>query len=171
MKKANKNTFPTWEELDAEKRAEKPEILLTVKDSDGNIVRHVKGKTSKGLHRTNWDFRRASKGMVSLKQSSGRSRFRGRGFMASPGTYSVTLSKKVNGVITPLAEPKTFEVVPLREGALPAQSTESIAAFRQEMETLMGDISATSYQLNNSCLLYTSPSPRDATLSRMPSSA
>ena len=26
-------------------------------------------------------------------------------------------------------------------------------------------------QLNKSCLLYTSPSPRDATLSRMPSSA
>ena len=27
------------------------------------------------------------------------------------------------------------------------------------------------YNLNNNCLLYTSPSPRDATLSRMPSSA
>ena len=27
------------------------------------------------------------------------------------------------------------------------------------------------YQPNNFCLLYTSPSPRDATLSRMPSSA
>ena len=27
------------------------------------------------------------------------------------------------------------------------------------------------YAANNSCLLYTSPSPRDATLSRMPSSA
>ena len=27
------------------------------------------------------------------------------------------------------------------------------------------------YQIYNSCLLYTSPSPRDATLSRMPSSA
>ena len=27
------------------------------------------------------------------------------------------------------------------------------------------------YPTNNTCLLYTSPSPRDATLSRMPSSA
>ena len=27
------------------------------------------------------------------------------------------------------------------------------------------------YELANNCLLYTSPSPRDATLSRMPSSA
>ena len=27
------------------------------------------------------------------------------------------------------------------------------------------------YELNTNCLLYTSPSPRDATLSRMPSSA
>ena len=31
--------------------------------------------------------------------------------------------------------------------------------------------SSISYTGNNSCLLYTSPSPRDATLSRMPSSA
>ena len=29
----------------------------------------------------------------------------------------------------------------------------------------------TRFQGSNSCLLYTSPSPRDATLSRMPSSA
>ena len=32
-------------------------------------------------------------------------------------------------------------------------------------------INKKSYILNNICLLYTSPSPRDATLSRMPSSA
>ena len=33
------------------------------------------------------------------------------------------------------------------------------------------DITTTQHALSTSCLLYTSPSPRDATLSRMPSSA
>ena len=36
---------------------------------------------------------------------------------------------------------------------------------------LCDDLSDTGVTLNKSCLLYTSPSPRDATLSRMPSSA
>ncbi len=71
--------------------------------------------------------------------------------MAQPGTYSVTISKKIDGVITPLTEPQNFEVVPLREeSALPSQPASEIAAFRQEMETIMGDISATSLQLSNS---------------------
>ena len=42
-----------------------------------------------------------------------------------------------------------------------------------ELASLVGDIFAADESVNpsQSCLLYTSPSPRDATLSRMPSSA
>ena len=47
----------------------------------------------------------------------------------------------------------------LDHGAQPAKST------------AMADMEATGYSLFTGCLLYTSPSPRDATLSRMPSSA
>ena len=38
-------------------------------------------------------------------------------------------------------------------------------------ETLVKFYSRNGFEVNNVCLLYTSPSPRDATLSRMPSSA
>ncbi len=151
--KKNKDEFPSWEALDAKKRADKPEILLTVKDANGAVVQQIKGKTGKGIHRVNWNLRHAPKGLVRLKPPTRRGGFRrgGGGFMAAPGTYSVTLSKKVDGVITPLADPQNFEVVPLRtESALPAKSDSEIAAFRQEMETLMGDISATSLQLSTS---------------------
>ncbi len=143
-----KDDFPSWEELDAKTRATKPEVWLTVKDADGQVIRQIKGKTGKGMHRTTWDLRHASKNLVRLKQSGNR-RNRG-GFMAVPGTYSVTLSQKVDGVITQLVEPKTFEVVPLREGALPSQSPEAISLFRQEMEYIMSEISATSLALSNS---------------------
>ena len=37
--------------------------------------------------------------------------------------------------------------------------------------TMMAAITGETSGINMSCLLYTSPSPRDATLSRMPSSA
>ena len=146
--KIGKDEFPSWEELDAQKRAVKPEILLVVKDEEGNRIKQIKGKTGKGIHRVNWDLRHASKNVVRLGRASQNRGFRrGGGFMATPGTYSVTLYKKVDGVLTQLAEPKSFEVVPLREGALPNQSPESITAFRQEMEALVMDITATSLQL------------------------
>ncbi len=151
-KKSDKDAFPSWEELDAKKRAEKPAILLTVKDATGQVVRQINGKTGKGIHRVNWDLRHASKGIVRLKQESNRGRGRRNrgGFMATTGTYTVTLSKKVDGVITQLAEPQTFEVVPLRKGALPTQSNADITAFQKEMEAIMTDVSATSLQLTNS---------------------
>ncbi len=152
-KKADKDAFPSWAELDAKKRAEKPAILLTVRDATGQVVRQIGGKTGKGIHRVNWDLRHASKGIVRLNQNQSGNR-RGRrnrgGFMATTGTYTVTLSKKVDGVITQLAEPQTFEVVPLRKGALPTQSNADIAAFQKEMEAIMTDVSATSLQLTNS---------------------
>ena len=44
---------------------------------------------------------------------------------------------------------------------------------REDIQLAMGAISQQKYEdtLHRDCLLYTSPSPRDATLSRMPSSA
>ena len=42
--------------------------------------------------------------------------------MVTPGTYSVTLEKRVNGVHTTLQGPTNFEVVPLFDGTLPRKS-------------------------------------------------
>ena len=55
------------------------------------------------------------------------------------------------------------------EKALQAQQ-KALAIRKQVYESNHPNI-ATSYNNLSSCLLYTSPSPRDATLSRMPSSA
>ena len=46
-----------------------------------------------------------------------------------------------------------------------------ICNFGQIREEVDGEQKFVAYQLLYPCLLYTSPSPRDATLSRMPSSA
>ena len=44
-------------------------------------------------------------------------------------------------------------------------------SITEEGSAFLKELQASWKQLNRSCLLYTSPSPRDATLSRMPSSA
>ena len=54
-----------------------------------------------------------------------------------------------------------------------AGKKEDIALLQQQIAQLQSDLSLLSQRAGRSdaCLLYTSPSPRDATLSRMPSSA
>ena len=47
----------------------------------------------------------------------------------------------------------------------------TLEGFRGNLSPLNPDVLATRVQPGQACLLYTSPSPRDATLSRMPSSA
>jgi hypothetical protein len=37
-----------------------------------------------------------------------------QGPLVKPGKYTVTLSKSVNGTLTPLGQPQTIEVVALR---------------------------------------------------------
>ena len=46
-----------------------------------------------------------------------------------------------------------------------------VTSYLKELEQKLGRPIAESFDLIAGCLLYTSPSPRDATLSRMPSSA
>ncbi len=142
--------FPGWDALEAERRQEKPAIILTITDPAGNVVNKIKGKSGKGIHRVNWDLRVASKNGIRLNQQSGGGFFGSRGFMAVPGTYSVTLSKVVDGVVTDLAGPVDFNVVPLRKGALEGASYDEFVAFTKEVQILQQDITATATVLDNS---------------------
>lgn len=142
--KESKNiTFPDWDDLAAERRQESPKIWLTVKDDEGQVVRKIEGATSKGIHRTAWDLTYPSRRAVSMGDSRGSS-WRSRGMMAVPGQYTVTLSRQVDGEVTVLAGPETFEVVPLGEGALEGASPAEMTAFRQQLESLQMEVSATS---------------------------
>ena len=144
--------FPGWDALDEEKQEEKAQIWLSVKDSEGNLVRKISAPAKKGLYRVAWDLRYASQNPIRLRQSAAGGGFRGggSGFPVTPGTYSVTLSKQVDGVITELDGPVNFEVVPLRKGAMEGASYEEIAGFRQKMEELQTSISAASYMMSQS---------------------
>ena len=137
--------FPGWDNLEAEKRQKGPKIILTVRDSDGKVVRKVEGPTSSGFHRVNWDLRYPSKDVVEVEEEGG---WYGGGFMATPGTYTVSLSKKVLGEVTQLSEPVEFEVKPLREGTLERASNKTIAEFREELETFQQNISKTENKLD-----------------------
>ena len=136
--------FPGWDRLEYEMREEGPSIVLTIRDVDGNVVRKVEGPTSSGFHRVNWDLRYPSKDVVDVEEQGG---WYSGGFMATPGTYTATLSKKVAGEVTQLSEPVEFEVTPLHEGTLERASNKTISEFRKELEAFQQDLSQTSNKL------------------------
>jgi photosystem II stability/assembly factor-like uncharacterized protein len=140
--------FPGWDKLEAERRQPDPVIVLTVRDSDGNVVRRVDGPAKKGFHRVAWDLRYPSTRAVraSADPPSGESR---GGVMAGPGRYTVQLSKRVDGAVTAVSEEVPFEVVRMRDGALPGASDVEFARFWQEVAELSGAITALTAVVDN----------------------
>jgi hypothetical protein len=56
--------------------------------------------------------------------------------MVVPGNYTVTLSKRVDGVETQLSAPQTFETVPLGIASLPAEDRKGLLAFQRKTSRL-----------------------------------
>ena len=134
--------FPGWDALEAERREQKPRIVLTIRDNNGAVVNNVEGTNTKGFNRVAWDLAFADRRGEKLQARSGGGFFFGGGASATPGTYSVTLSKVIDGQWTELAPAQNFEVKPLGEGALEGASYEEIAAFRQQYQAYQQELTA-----------------------------
>ncbi len=140
-------TFPGWDAVEAERRQTAPTIWLTVTDEKGNIIRKIEGSASKGFHRIAWDLRYPIVTAIDIHQENNAS----WGFMpmAVPGTYTVSLSKEIDGVMTPLSEPVSFNVKQLQKGALEGASPEETVAFWKDIQQMQGKIYATSLDLSH----------------------
>ncbi len=127
--------YPGWEEIRRENLEEEPAILMTIRDEDGQVVRRLAGPTGSGFHRVAWDLRYPSQRPWDPdKKDEGP--FRNRGFLAAPGRYSVSLAKRVEGVVTDLDRTRSFDVVPMTRGVLPGASPDEAVGFLQEIGKL-----------------------------------
>ncbi len=154
-KKLNKEfknvEFPSWNELEDERMEDSPVVWLTVKDSTGNMIRRLKGSASKGFHRVSWNLTYPSDKVIDIhsRPFKGENYWRQNGAMVLPGSYTVSLSKEIDGVVTNLSNPVTFKVVPIRHGVLKGATPTETVAFWKKVQALWGDISATSLSLQN----------------------
>jgi len=137
--------FPGWDALEAEIREQGPAVQVVVRDEDGTVVDRVEGKTSAGVHRVAWDLRHAPANVVEPGEEGGG--FFGGGFPALPGRYTATLVAIEEGEPTELDGPVPFEVVPLREGALPRTAGDEVAAFRERVTEFQRTLTRTSDDL------------------------
>ena len=141
--------YPSYEALKAEKNEVSTQLLISIKDASGKVVRKFMKKPSKGLHTLKWDLRYTSKDPISFSKAPFYNPFAGKeeGTLALPGTYSVSISLLKEGELIPLAEPIDFEVKALNNTVLPAEDRKAKVAFQQEVSDLSGIISGTSQRL------------------------
>ena len=134
-----------FDELERERRQPKATVLLTVRDAEANVVRTLEGPAKAGFHRVAWDLSFPT--TSAIERIAGERRGGGpdrgdSGFMAPPGSYSVTLSKKVDGEVTQLAGPVDFEVVRVFQGVLKGSSPMDAAEFTNQIAALQRGVTA-----------------------------
>jgi len=138
QKKGGDTPYPGWKELSREAQEEAPAIVMTVTDEDGGVVRRITGPVTAGFHRVNWDLRYPA----TIAADSGRSFFMASGgVLAPPGTYTVTMAKRVDGVLTDLDKSQTFQVEPMTSGTLPGKDPVETTAFLRNVGELQRAIS------------------------------
>ncbi|WP_108805369.1 sialidase family protein [Aquimarina sp. Aq107] len=143
--------FPGWKALEDEERQDGPLLQLVIKDENGKIVNTVKGTNKKGFNRVNWNLTYPRKNGERLRTPRNtRGGFRRGGIMVTPGNYTVTLLKRIDGVTTVLQGPESFNVTPLFEGALPRQPYEEMDKFREATFAFQQDLTATNISLSRS---------------------
>ena len=124
--------FPGWDALEDERNEVPVQVEIVVRDAAGDVVNRVTGGTSKGFHRITWNLRFTSNREIEPGQPSGSN-----GYLATPGSYSATLSRTSDGVMTDIAGPIDFQVVPLYQPTLAGASPNEILAFQEEIDGVL----------------------------------
>lgn len=131
--------LPSGDDLRQEEEEEAPVLILTVTDSSGRVVRRLTAPPAPGFQRITWDLRYPASVLAAPRPPGGdEDPFSDgpSGPLALPGNYSVSLAKRVNGVITPLGQPQNFSVVALGTESMPAQDRAALLEFQQRVARL-----------------------------------
>lgn len=128
--------FPGWDALRKEETEEKPEIVITVTDQAGQVVRKLTGPTGKGLHRVAWDLRYPVLEPTQLEVTPSEWGGEAQGPLVVPGTFTVSIAKRVDGVLTTVAGPQTFTVESLGLATLDEKDRQGLLAFQQKAGSL-----------------------------------
>jgi photosystem II stability/assembly factor-like uncharacterized protein len=128
--------FPSWDKIIRESREDEPAIVLTVRNTAGNVVRHVEAPAEAGFHRVAWDLRYPPVNAWVPEEERG-DRFPPRaGVLVAPGEFTVSMHKRLDGVLIDLGQSQTFDVVSIREPTLPGSTQEQRVVFDNQVHEL-----------------------------------
>ncbi|MCP3982174.1 MAG: glycosyl hydrolase [bacterium] len=129
--------YPSLDDLRLEESERDPQVVLTVRDADGHVVRRQNGPVGQGLHRVAWDLRFPDSRPTRLTPPP-ENPFSDppRGPMVVPGTYTVGLSSIVDGEETTLSEPQPVVTKPLGLASLVAADGRALLEFQRKTARL-----------------------------------
>jgi photosystem II stability/assembly factor-like uncharacterized protein len=143
--------YPTYDVLKAEQDEESPYLIFTIQNERGDIIRKLKTGAKKGVQRLTWDMRYAPSSPININPTPNDNVFQPNdvGQLVAPGTYTVSISKYVDGVITSLTSPEKFVVKTLPGTTLPAASRPALVEWQRKADELKRSIQGTSQILND----------------------
>jgi photosystem II stability/assembly factor-like uncharacterized protein len=148
--KKEKVYYPSLDSLALEDNQPEPYLLFTIKDEAGNVVRNIKQPAKKGMHRMAWDFRYASSDPIQDRYTPEPDQLFGSapiGHMAMPGTYTISMQKYHDGILTPIGNTVSFVckmLDPTKEAAANVNSK-----FMTKVTELAHQVNKSSGKLNS----------------------
>ncbi|HEY3442395.1 MAG TPA: glycosyl hydrolase [Paludibaculum sp.] len=127
--------YPSQTQLTAEADEEAPQVLLTVTDAAGKVVKRLTGPTARGIHRVTWNLRgpAASAGgggrRAAEEDEEEAAAAGGGGGFVQPGVYKVSLAKRVGGVTTALGAEQSFTVEPEAAAQVKPEERKALSDF------------------------------------------
>ncbi|MEN2280918.1 glycosyl hydrolase [Algoriphagus sp. SE2] len=127
--------YPSYEQLQAEQEEEKPFLIFTIKDVNGEVVNEIRSVAKEGINRIYWDLKYPAIDQVNTNLADPMKDLPS-GIMVLPGNYTVELAKSINGEVTQLMEGVPFEVKTLDNQTVPMADPAAMLAFHQELMEL-----------------------------------
>jgi photosystem II stability/assembly factor-like uncharacterized protein len=142
--------YPSFQEIRMEDDETDPKLIFTIQDSEGHIVRKIEKEPEKGIQRITWDFHYppTTPSRLTLPEFDNPFSEPDKGPLALPGTYTVSLAKFQNGVLTELVKPVRFSTRLLNQTTLPAADSEALLEFKKEVSEMLRVVSGTSRTLS-----------------------
>ncbi len=136
-------SYPTYNELYEENNEIMPQLVFTIKDKNGLVVKKIYRPLSKGVSRFEWNLR------YEVNTPVGRSSSQvSRGTLVNPGKYSVKMSLLDKGSISEIVPEVYFNVVALDNTVMPAKNREEKVNFQRKVAVLQGEIGEYSNKLS-----------------------
>jgi hypothetical protein len=133
------NPYPTYDRLNEETYEDERQLVFTIRDSEGKVVKKEFVTPKKGLQRWYWDLRYTLPDPVTFEEPSFYNPFSSRdeGTLVLPGSFSVEMHELQDGKLTALAGPVSFNVKALDNAVLPAKNRSEKVAFQKDLAALL----------------------------------
>ena len=146
MQQKNKDIpFPGWKALDAERNESKPEIVLLIKNKSDEIIAQLSCPLTKGFSRVNWSLNTIE---PTVSNTNSKYNYYDVYQMAKPGSYTVSMYKRIEGELTPLSKAQPFEIERIRKNTLINPMAEKHEAYYKSIVELTKKVKTLEHHVN-----------------------